>query len=155
MSILCFHLCFRRIQSLSLPECSITLTVYPSLHVTMWILFLRIPSGCNFIRLLSITWIHNEISSCEMWIFSVLFSSCSAAFEESFDDWKMILSYPLLTTFIRTKTLALPPILPGLWQLATRELYFYEKGLWASDWVIRVTLPWICLWTLMMVHLTI
>ena len=37
----------------------------------------------------------------------VLFSSCSATFEKSFDDWAIFLSSPFHITFARTKTLAL------------------------------------------------
>ena len=56
-----------------------------------------------------------------LYFYSILFSSYYAAFEKSFDDWTMILSSPVLLTFTRTKTLALPPILPEIWQLNTRE----------------------------------
>ena len=46
--------------------------VYPSLYITMRILFLSRHSDCVFIRLESITSdILEEISSCEMWINSV------------------------------------------------------------------------------------
>ena len=37
----------------------------------------------------------------------VLFSSCSATFEKSFDDWAIFLSSLIHITFARTKTLAL------------------------------------------------
>ena len=128
------------------PECLNAWTVYPSLHVIIWILSLCRPSDCDFIRLQSINSdILDEISSCEMRITFVLFHSCSVAFEKSFDDWTMILPSPLLITFARTKALALPPILPELWQFATKErscpmacskVFPWERLLrfWLSDW---------------------
>ena len=69
----------------------------------MWMLFLRRPSDCDFIRCQSVNSdILYEISSWEVWIISVLFSSCYAAFEKSFDEWTMILSSPLLIIFVKT-----------------------------------------------------
>ena len=66
-------------------------------------LFLRRPSDCDFIRCQSVNSdILDEISSWEMWIISVLFSSRYAAFEKSFDEWAMILSSPVLIIFFKT-----------------------------------------------------
>ena len=72
-----------------------------------------------------------------MWITSVLFSSWSAAFEKSFDEWTMILLSPLLISFAQTKALALPPIpwtTPFPWLVAK---YFHKKAVLCfllSDW---------------------
>ena len=60
---------------------------------------------------------------------SVLFRSCSAAFEKSFNDKTMILSSLLLIPSAQSKALVLPPIpstmpFPGL-----VAKYFPEKGL--------------------------
>ena len=72
-----------------------------------------------------------------MWITSVLFSSCSAAFEKLFHDWAMILSSLLIISFAQTKALTLPPIpstIPFPWLVAK---YFHKKAVlcfWLCNW---------------------